>query len=136
MKKIALSLIISCLLCVSATAAANKPLDKPILHVIYITLDGTRWQNVFEDRSHFSKLWKKYARKGIFYGEPGSHTVMEVASVPVSMPSYQSQMCGRVTGCVGNDCGRIQEQTFPEHLLQQLSQPEQSVPRLFVREPV
>lgn len=89
-------------------------------HVIYITLDGIRWQDVYLDHTHFPKLWKKYANRLTFYGLPGSNTTMEVASIPVSLPSYQSQMSGSVQSCTDNDCGRIQATTLPEYLVNHL----------------
>ena len=96
--------------------ASVKP-DQKINHVIYVTVDGARWQDIYLDRTYFPKLWKKHAKHLIFYGEPGDSTTMEVASIPVSLPSYQSQMSGAVQPCDNNACGRIGVQTFPEDIL-------------------
>lgn len=90
-------------------------------NVIYITLDGVRWQDFFLDQSHFKKFWEKYADRAILYGAPDSNTRMQVASVPVSLPSYQSQMSGAVQACRDNSCGRIIVETFPEKLKHQLN---------------
>lgn len=98
--------------------AATSP--QPISHVIYITLDGVRWQDVFEDRIYFQNLWNKHANNGIFYGAPDSDTYMEVASIPVSLPSYQSQMAGAIQLCGTNLCGRITVETLPEKLIHAL----------------
>jgi arylsulfatase A-like enzyme len=46
---------------------------------------------------------------------------MQVASVPVSLPSYHSQMAGAVQPCLDNACGRITVETFPEKLKHQLN---------------
>lgn len=92
----------------------------PIKHVIYITLDGVRWQDILRSKSNFPKLWSKYAKQMTVYGMPGSKAKMEVASIPVSLPSYQSQMTGKVQSCQTNECGRVKEQTMPEYLLASL----------------
>ncbi|MBA3661943.1 MAG: alkaline phosphatase family protein [Gammaproteobacteria bacterium] len=91
-----------------------------ITHVIYITLDGTRWQDIFMDHTKFPKLWSLYANQGTFYGAPNSGHTMEVASIPVSLPSYHSQMAGKVQLCENNDCGRIQVETLAENILHRL----------------
>jgi hypothetical protein len=113
MLRLFLCLIITSLL--SSVVFADK-----ITRVIYITLDGTRWQDVFIDRTHFQKLWGKYEKELTFYGKPGSRSVMHVATLPTSLPSYQSQTAGSVQFCFDNDCGRIQTQTFLENILHKL----------------
>lgn len=85
--------------------------------VIYVTLDGVRWQDVYNTEKYFPKLWAKHANQIIFYGRPNTQRVMEVASIPVSLPSYQSQLSGSVQPCENNECGRIQVKTFPEELI-------------------
>ena len=37
-----------------------------------------------------------------------------------SLPAYQSIFAGALTGCDGNDCGRIARETFPERLIREL----------------
>jgi predicted AlkP superfamily pyrophosphatase or phosphodiesterase len=91
-----------------------------ITHVIYITIDGSRWQDIFNDHSYFQKTWMKHAKHAIFYGAPDGETTMEVASIPISLPSYQSQMGGAVQSCGGNECGRIQQVTLLENIMHQL----------------
>lgn len=103
---------------VSAHAEINhQPRPK---HVIYITLDGIRWQDIYQTHRYFAKLWTKHASKLNFYGVPNSKSVMEVASIPVSLPSYQSQMSGAIQPCNDNKCGRIQVETLPEYLIDKL----------------
>ena len=109
--------------CLSTSIFANvlnKENTKKITRVIYITLDGTRWQDVFVDRTYFPKLWNKYAPYLTFYGQPDTQTTIEVASVPISLPSYQSQMSGAVQPCQDNSCGRILVETVTENLVHQL----------------
>jgi len=102
------------------TVFAGYQQQRKINHVIYITLDGTRWQNVMLPESSFPRMWKKYASKMNVYGKPGSDSVMEVASIPVSLPSYQSQMTGAVQPCESNECGQVKVETLPEYLMSKL----------------
>lgn len=98
----------------------TKPVKSPkIEHVIYITLDGVRWQDVFLTHRYFHKFWQKYASHGVMYGMDDTKH-MEVASIPISLPSYQSQMSGKVQPCKINGCGRIAEETLPEFLKRRL----------------
>lgn len=99
----------------------------PIEHVIYLTLDGTRWQDIYLDQFRFPKLWHEYAKQGHFYGLPNSQEKIEVAAIPVSLPSYQSQMAGSVQACNGNECGRIPVETLPEYLLRRFNLQRQDV---------
>ena len=55
--------------------------------------DGTRWQDVFEYPRHFPAM-AKYAKDGAFTVHQIISSMMEVASIPISLPSYQSQMLG------------------------------------------
>lgn len=101
------------------TVFAQANMYQQIEHVIYITLDGVRWQEVFEDHQYFPSIWQQYKNELTFYGMPGTNTTMEVASIPVSLPSYQSQMTGAVQPCDGNGCGRVKVETLPEKLVRQ-----------------
>lgn len=117
--KIMQKIITTALLLLTPLAAlANAPkTPAPITHVIYITLDGVRWQDIFENRQLMKTFWKKHAARATIYGEPGSSYTMETASVPTSLPSYQSQMTGTVTACTTNECGPLTIETFPEALI-------------------
>lgn len=121
MKRLLSAVVVSALTMGSVHAVnipAQDQTGMKIDNVIYITLDGTRWQDIYVDRSHFPKLWGKYAKQLTFYGKPNSGIAMEAASTPVSLPSFQTQMAGKVQPhCEENDCGRIKVQTFPEYLI-------------------
>lgn len=119
MKKIILAITTSLLLFSGLTFVGHAVAqsNKAIKRVIYITLDGVRWQDVFLDHSRFPIFWQKYAKTAAIYGEPNSNKTMEVASIPVSLPSYQSQMSGSVQSCPDNECGRIHVTTLPENLV-------------------
>lgn len=118
MLKFVVCLLLSCLVIPCQALPSIFPSEK-ITHVIYVTLDGVRWQDVFKNPEQFQKLKNKYAM-GKFYGVPRSRTMMEVASIPISLPSYQSQMAGVVQPCNGNDCGRIHVTTLPENILEKM----------------
>lgn len=97
--------------------ASTKP--SQINRVIYVTFDGVRWQDIYLDKSHFPMLWQKHAKNLSFYGMPGTPLSMEVASIAISLPSYQSQMSGSVQPCYSNYCGRIGVETLAENLVHQ-----------------
>lgn len=109
--------IVSFLLLPLISISAPKIEQPPIQKVIYITLDGVRWQDFFDRSQFFKKLWDHYAEGGQIYGGEVPGRLMEVASTPISLPSYQSQMAGMVQPCADNYCGRIQVETFPEKLI-------------------
>lgn len=115
-----LRIILCIFLLIPTLSIASPTPEQKITHVIYITFDGTRWQDIFNTQFMFPNLRNKYAPQGKFYGEPGSNTLMRTDSIPVSLPSYQCQMAGRVTHCDSNDCGRIRELTLPENILYKL----------------
>lgn len=83
-------------------------------HVIYITMDGVRWQDIYQNKKAFPKLWKHYSKVAHFYGQPGSSDRVETASTPISLPSYFSQSSGKVLDCMDNDCSRIRHETLFE----------------------
>ncbi len=110
-----------------AATNTDKLDDNRIKYVIYMTFDGTRWQDIFLDHSYLKSFWEKHANKVNFYGIPGSKTHISVASIPISLPSYQSQMSGAIQPCFGNQCGRIAVQTLPEALKEKLHLQKQDV---------
>lgn len=110
-----LILIFACILLPISAFATDT--DNRITNVIYITLDGTRWQEVYLSHKYFPHFWQKYANSFSFYGKPKSDDTIEVASTPISLPSYQSQMAGYLQPCANNSCGRIQVETLPENLV-------------------
>lgn len=101
----------------TALVFAAPPVKPQIKHVIYVTMDGVRWQDIMRDKILFPRLWGKYSSGLAIYGAVDGKAKMEVASIPVSLPSYQSQMSGAVQPCQANDCGRVQVMTLPEYIL-------------------
>lgn len=89
-----------------------------ITHVILITLDGVKREDMFGKQDLMPVFWKEYAPNAEIYGEPGSSKSMTVgAKIPYSLPSYQSMMSGKTTPCMDNECGRLKTETFPEALI-------------------
>ncbi|HTM64068.1 MAG TPA: alkaline phosphatase family protein [Gammaproteobacteria bacterium] len=114
-------LLSALLLLIPPAFAATPPLQQSdtsqIKRVIYITLDGVRWQDIFKTHRYLPTFWEKYAKSAEIYGEPGTNRTMEVASVPISLPSYQSQMTGMVTQCHNNECSGLPVETLAEALI-------------------
>lgn len=108
------------LTCLLSTLSLAGQFPNHISRVVYVTLDGVRWQDFF-NHDRFPIFWKKYAKHAAIYGRPNSKKTMEVASIPVSLPSYRSQMAGAVQPepCSDNECGPISVVTFPEELVKQ-----------------
>lgn len=126
--RLLITVILEVFFCSASLAVSDTPsISDKINRVIYITLDGVRWQDVYLDHSRFPKFWKKYASKAVMYGTPLGSTTLHTASVPVSLPSYQSQMAGSVQPCADNHCGMIQVETLPERLIHRLHLPKKNV---------
>lgn len=111
--------IFTLLFLISSIASEHNKNTTQIKRVIYITLDGVRTEDFFLHPEYFQIFWDKYASIAKIYGKPNDKNTMTVASVPVSLPSYQSQMSGKVQPCLDNNCGRILVETFPEKLRSQ-----------------
>ena len=112
----------------SVFAMVNKP--KPtaqIKQVIYLTLDGVRWQDFYLDHNQFPKFWQHHAKQAVFYGDLLSNKRMETASLPISLPSYQSQMTGQIQSCPDNRCGRVPQETLLEVIVTKRHLPKKKV---------
>lgn len=100
-------------------------------NVIFVTLDGVRFQEFYEgaDRAlsggdkgaAFPRFWASIARQGQVYDARIANPIH------LSLPGYQSVFAGAEQPCGGNDCGQIRVQTFPERLVEDLGLPRQSV---------
>jgi len=95
-------------------------------NVVLVTWDGVGRED-FLDPRRFPHFWSARAAGSLILGGPQG-PAMEVADPHlVSLPAYQSIFAGALTGCGGNDCGRVREETFPERLVRELSLPRASV---------
>ena len=110
------------------------PMDPPKdsgVNVIFITVDGVRWQELFhgpdgllangDSAPIFPYLFKTLVPEGFLFGNKDKGDPMYVANpTNVSLPGYQSMMGGVTQPCSGNGCGQIGVETFPERLVRQL----------------
>ncbi len=99
---------------------------RPLTHVVLVTLDGVRWQDVFEGTSaglaaaqqvrpssgaELMPTLHQLGRGGVLLG--GSEHPM-VASGPnfISQPGYTEIVSGRASRCTTNHCDQIREVTL------------------------
>lgn len=106
---------------VTPALVVAKPITPTkINHVIYVTFDGTRWQDIFIDK-RLPIFMSKYEDRVEWYGMPGTDRTIRTASIPISMPSYQSQTSGYVQPCLNNECPRVNVETMQERLLKEFN---------------
>ncbi len=106
----------------SSTAAAASPgVGDP---VIIVTIDGVRWQEIFdgtdpsrsasaprarkEDASHLvPRLYALGTKRGAFVGAPGFGTISATGPQFISLPGYNEILSGRAPlDCSSNECER------------------------------
>jgi hypothetical protein len=131
-KSLALWMIASVL---SLPCVADDKASGP--NVILLTLDGVRWEEVFQgvDQGQsldanpriFDFLLNHLSNYGVLYGDRTKGETVTVGNrFQNSLPGYQSIMAGAAQPCTSNSCGRITTETFPERLARELKlQPEQ-----------
>ncbi|MBL8921319.1 MAG: hypothetical protein JNJ54_20840 [Myxococcaceae bacterium] len=96
-------------------------------HVVLVTLDGARWQDVLAQPGALSsspampKLLELVARNGVALRATTS------SKVPLSLPGYQALAAGRMTSCEDNDCARLEGETVAEGLARGLGLPMEQV---------
>lgn len=118
-----------------------KNLKRPKLfdeNVIFLTLDGVRYQEFFsgktdrelsqgKDEKLFPLLWSKNANKGVVFGDPFQGNSMRVANnVGISYPAYLTMFNGSFNRqCESNhhvpSCPKNWLETFPERLIREKS---------------
>lgn len=110
----------------SSTPTAAAPSLDPRDNVVIVTLDGVRWQEIFDGtepaRSKTSKvpasqlmpnLYAFGTERGAFIGAPGHGEIRASGPNFVSLPGYTELMSGRVKHpCGDNDCTRTTSPTF------------------------
>jgi arylsulfatase A-like enzyme len=82
-------------------------------NVILITLDGVRWQEVFQD-SAMPHLTGDLAKEGVLLGDEINSSVRVSNPVNMSLPGYQSIFLGTNHFCFSNFCKTVRKETFPE----------------------
>ena len=105
----------------------NVPTD---FNVIFITVDGVRWQEFFNGSDPqltpnpqplFTQFWSDIAPRGTAYGNPSQGSQATVANgVSISLPAYMNIFAGSAQNCIQNDCSRIQTQTFLDRIADEL----------------
>src|SRR5690349_7622019 len=91
-------------------------------HVVLVTIDGVRWQEIFVGTegararqsltaAQLTPTLHALAARGVALGMPG--TPPFVASGPnfVSLPGYR-EIVGARAGCLTNECGHVDEPTL------------------------
>jgi hypothetical protein len=106
-------------------------------NVVFITLDGVRWEEVFQgvdpgqsvdsNPEVFSFLKGTLSGQGVLIGDKARGETVQVANKHLnSLPGYQSIMAGAPQPCGSNFCGRIPVETMQERITHDLAlQPEE-----------
>ncbi|MGK5084786.1 alkaline phosphatase family protein [Bdellovibrionota bacterium FG-1] len=117
------------LICASGICAHLQHTPTP--NVILLTLDGVRWEEVFQgvdpgqsldsNPKVFDFLLGTLSQEGFLVGDRSRGEIVNVGNrAQNSLPGYQSIMGGATQPCETNACGRIKVETFPERIVQDL----------------
>lgn len=123
-------ILIGCSLTPEGRKPANTP---PQYNVIFVTLDGVRWEEFFDIKKDtlfrsknkqerlMENFWEKYAEQGLIWGNRDENKTMEISNrTRVSLPGYQSIFAGyERVDCKNNHCGQIQVPTLFSSLKEQ-----------------
>jgi hypothetical protein len=87
-------------------------------HVVLVTVDGVRWQDVFNaEMSERLPNLAALARRGIALGRPGDEPFEASGPNFVSLPGYREIISGHPTvGCTNNDCPATTDVTLLDEL--------------------
>jgi len=95
-------------------------------NVVVVTIDGVRWQEVFEglDPTRAGDLpardpvpnLRRFFTAGVVVGAPGHGDMMASGPSFVSLPGYREILTGRASTCGSNLCGQIRERTLLDEL--------------------
>ncbi|MBX3190454.1 MAG: hypothetical protein KF819_25865 [Labilithrix sp.] len=105
----------------TAAAIPEEPAAVPLVtstdgRVVLVTLDGARWQDVF-DAGIMSRTAEIVAKSGIAFGADAPRgascgIVRTASGANVSLPGYLEIFTGRATSCADNACAPIEEPTL------------------------
>jgi hypothetical protein len=105
----------------------ESPLPNAAPNVVLVTLDGIRWNEIFEgsdseltgtpSETVMPHLTQDLAREGMLLGDTKTSSVFVANSVNMSLPGYQSIFAGFPTRCYTNFCRTTRVRTFPEELV-------------------
>jgi hypothetical protein len=94
----------------AAENGANISVTAPI---VLITIDGARWQEIFEGRDLLPNLERMTRERGAAIGAPGRGFIRATGPSFVSLPGYTEIMTGRAPiGCQDNTCPTVTIPTF------------------------
>ncbi len=98
--------------------AVATPAPEPrAASVVVVTLDGTRWQDVFAAEDTMPTLHRWMTTDGVALGAPGHGQVRASGPNYVSLPGYTEIFTGRPSDCQSNDCAPIAERTIVDEVL-------------------
>src|SRR5215475_15264440 len=80
--------------------------------VVLVTLDGTRWQDVFGTDDVMPTLRRWMTSEGVAIGAPGHGEIWASGPHYVSMPGYTEILTGRPSACQSNECDTIRSSTL------------------------
>ena len=99
-------------------AVAPKALRASIARsVVLVTLDGTRWQDVFGPDELMPTLHRWMTAEGVAIGAPGHGEIWASGPHYVSMPGYTEILTGRPSACQSNECETIRSATILDEVL-------------------
>jgi hypothetical protein len=80
--------------------------------VVLVTLDGTRWQDVFGPDELMPTLHRWMTSEGVGIGAPGHGEIWASGPHFISMPGYTEILTGRPSACQTNECDTIRSSTI------------------------
>jgi hypothetical protein len=103
-----------------AAASAPPPSPSPAAaadgqpRAILVTVDGVRWQDVFEDHARWPRTWSVVTRGGLALGHGGTGcgVVRPRNTTHISLPGYLEIFTGHRTTCMSNVCPQVREATI------------------------
>jgi hypothetical protein len=97
---------------------SEDPLPTPrATMAILVTLDGTRWQEVFGDEPVMPTLRRWMATDGASIGAPGHGEIRASGPNYVSLPGYTEIFTGRKSACATNWCAPVTEPTLVDEVI-------------------
>lgn len=128
---VAVALTVVACTVVNASEDASTTTHDPAASVVLIALDGVRWQELFHGceversrdpdcatRTPAPNLTHLARHEGAALGAPGRSVLRVSGPSFVSLPGYQQMFTGRrQVECVSNECGRVEQPTLAEAVL-------------------
>ncbi|HEY1957533.1 MAG TPA: alkaline phosphatase family protein [Polyangiaceae bacterium] len=101
---------------VTFAVAAPATAEPRASSVVLVTLDGTRWQDVFfGDEMPTLRRWM--TKDGVTIGAPGHGEMWASGPNYVSLPGYTEIFTGRPSACQSNECAATRAPTLVDEVL-------------------